>query len=35
MSNIGSSLDVINFKKFGVTKGKVFAADNFAKDWCS
>lgn len=35
MSNIGSSLDVINFKKFGETKGKVFTADNFAKDWDS
>ena len=35
MSNIGSSLDVINFKKFGETKGKVFTADHFAKDWDS
>ena len=35
MKNIGSSLDVINFKKFGETKGKVFTADNFAKDWDS
>lgn len=33
MSNLLSSLSVINFKKFGETKGKVFTADNFAKDW--
>ena len=33
MSNIGSSLRWINFEKFGETKGKVFTADNFAKDW--
>ena len=35
MSNLGSSLSVINFEKFGETKGKVFTADNFAKDWDS
>ena len=35
MSNIGSSLRWINFEKFGETKGKVFTADNFAKDWDS
>ena len=35
MSNLGSSLGVINFEKFGETKGKVFTADNFAKDWDS
>jgi signal transduction histidine kinase len=35
MSNLGSNLDVINFEKFGETKGKVFTADNFAKDWDS
>jgi type I restriction enzyme M protein len=33
MSNLLSSLSVINFKKFGETKGKVFTVDNFAKDW--
>lgn len=33
MSNLRSSLDTINFEKFGETKGKVFTADNFAKDW--
>lgn len=35
MSNLGSSLSLINFEKFGETKGKVFTADNFAKDWDS
>ncbi len=35
MSNLRSSLSVINFEKFGETKGKVFTADNFAKDWDS
>ena len=35
MSNFRSSLDTINFEKFGETKGKVFTADNFAKDWDS
>ena len=35
MSNLVSSLGVINFEKFGETKGKVFTADNFAKDWDS
>ncbi len=35
MSNLGGSLRVINFEKFGETKGKVFTADNFAKDWDS
>lgn len=35
MSNFGSSLGVINFEKFGETRGKVFTADNFAKDWDS
>lgn len=35
MSNIGSSLSVIDFEKFSETKGKVFTADNFAKDWDS
>lgn len=35
MSNLGSSLGVIKFEKFGETKGKVFTADNFAKDWDS
>ena len=35
MSNLGSSLSVINFEKFGEAKGKVFTADNFAKDWDS
>ncbi len=35
MSNLGSSLSVINFEKFGETKGKVFTTDNFAKDWDS
>lgn len=35
MSNLYSSLSVINFEKFGETKGKVFTADNFAKDWDS
>lgn len=35
MSNLGSSLSVINFEKFGEIKGKVFTADNFAKDWDS
>ena len=33
MSNIHNCLSVINFEKFGETKGKVFTADNFAKDW--
>ena len=35
MSNLGSCLGVINFEKFGETKGKVFTADNFARDWDS
>ena len=35
MSNLGNSLGVIKFEKFGDTKGKVFTADNFAKDWDS
>lgn len=35
MSNIGNSLSTIDFEKFGETKGKVFTADNFAKDWDS
>lgn len=35
MSNLRSSLSLINFEKFGETKGKVFTADNFAKDWDS
>ncbi len=35
MSNLRSSLSVIKFEKFGETKGKVFTADNFAKDWDS
>ena len=35
MSNLVSSLGMINFEKFGETKGKVFTADNFAKDWDS
>ena len=35
MSNLYSSLSVINFEKFGEAKGKVFTADNFAKDWDS
>ena len=35
MSNLRGSLNVINFEKFGETKGKVFTADNFAKDWDS
>ena len=35
MSNFHSSLDAFNFEKFGETKGKVFTADNFAKDWDS
>lgn len=35
MSYLESSLSVINFEKFGETKGKVFTADNFAKDWDS
>lgn len=35
MSNLVSCLSVINFEKFGETKGKVFTADNFAKDWDS
>ena len=35
MSNLGNSLGVIDFEKFGETKGKVFTADNFAKDWDS
>ncbi|MBQ6681807.1 MAG: HAMP domain-containing histidine kinase [Prevotella sp.] len=35
MSNLGSSLSLINFEKFDETKGKVFTADNFAKDWDS
>ena len=33
MSKIGNTLGVIKFEKFGETKGKVFTADNFAKDW--
>lgn len=35
MSNLYSSLEMINFGKFDETKGKVFTADNFAKDWDS
>ena len=35
MSNLANSLSVIKFEKFGETKGKVFTADNFAKDWDS
>ena len=35
MSNLRSSLSVIEFEKFGETKGKVFTSDNFAKDWDS
>lgn len=35
MSNLRSSLSVINFEKFGEAKGRVFTADNFAKDWDS
>ena len=35
MSNLRSSLSVINFEMVGETKGKVFTADNFAKDWDS
>ena len=35
MSNLGSCLSVIKFEKFGEAKGKVFTADNFAKDWDS
>lgn len=35
MSTLWNSLDVINFEKFGETKGKVFTADSFAKDWDS
>ena len=35
MSNLRGSLSVINFEKFVETKGKVFTADNFAKDWDS
>lgn len=35
MSNLRGSLSVINFEKFGETRGKVFTADNFAKDWDS
>ena len=35
MSNLLDSLSVIKFEKFGETKGKVFTADNFAKDWDS
>jgi len=35
MSNLRSSLSLINFEKFGETKGRVFTADNFAKDWDS
>ena len=35
MSNLGSSLSVFKFEKFGEAKGKVFTADNFAKDWDS
>lgn len=35
MSNISTVLSVIKFEKFGETKGKVFTADNFAKDWDS
>ena len=35
MSNLGGSLSVIKFEKFGEAKGKVFTADNFAKDWDS
>ena len=35
MRVIGDSLSMINFEKYGETKGKVFTADNFAKDWDS
>lgn len=35
MSNLGNSLGIINFEKFADAKGKVFTADNFAKDWDS
>ena len=35
MSKLGNTLGVIKFEKFGETKGKVFTADNFAKDWDS
>ena len=35
MNNLRSSLSVIKFEKFGESKGKVFTADNFAKDWDS
>ncbi len=35
MSNLRNCLSVINFEKFDETKGKVFTADNFAKDWDS
>lgn len=35
MSNLRSSLNRIKFEKFGEAKGKVFTADNFAKDWDS
>jgi len=35
MSNLYSSLEMINFGKFDETKGKVFTADNFAKVWDS
>ena len=35
MSKIGNTLGVIKFERFGETKGKVFTADNFAKDWDS
>ena len=35
MSKLGNTFGVINFEKFGETKGKVFTADNFAKDWDS
>lgn len=35
MSKLGGSLSVIEFEKFGEAKGKVFTADNFAKDWDS
>ncbi len=35
MSNLYSSLSMVDFEKFGETKGKVFTADNFAKNWDS
>lgn len=35
MCYLESSLSEIEFEKFGEAKGKVFTADNFAKDWDS